>query len=219
MATTLRAPFLALGFIAVACGGAEFTSNNGGIDPRTQDSGGPNGNGDSGTNPGGNDVCPPTPTMVANDTCTDRGAVCEYGPDPRVTCNTRYTCETVRQRWSVLTPSSPPACPTPKAQTGDACPADPQKEKGTHACTNAGQTCAYPSGSFCACAFTNTGQMWVCDVPADSRCPSPRPRIGTTCDAAKFTAPCDYGACSKVPDGVTLQCQSGRWQTVLAKCP
>jgi hypothetical protein len=92
----------------------------------------------------------------------------------------------------------------------------------TH-CTPYGGWCDYAEGR-CACT-ANTGPalldasaeaIWICQDPSAPGCPSPRPRLGSTCSQEGLS--CDYAACD-VPGGTVELCHGGAWIQGNVACP
>ncbi|HEY1695362.1 MAG TPA: hypothetical protein VGG39_24505 [Polyangiaceae bacterium] len=181
--------------LAVACGGATPTLGAG------ADGGG--------GGPGG--ACPGS-APVAESACTG-SFECEYGDDPDVSCDTVATCNS--GRWLVR-----PATQGCAISAGAGCPATYAALLQQSLCTPENLECAFAEAR-CTCA-THCGMVgrpeatWCCpDAPQSGNgCPSPRPRIGSTCSTSGTV--CDYGGC----DGnVTLQCSGGSWQPTQVGCP
>lgn len=156
--------------------------------------------------PSDGSVLPPgcPASLPAQDgSCPKEGLLCEYGDDRNPLCNTVRVCSS--GRWAspiyyggvracpsppVTTPPNPAACPKARTDvpTGACSPKD-------LACNYEGSACS--CGSFCpsypvglppcnpdAGVITNccdtTKSEWHCfDGPKP--CPTPRPRVGTTC--------------------------------------
>ena len=57
---------------------------------------------------------------------------------------------------------------------------------------------------------------WYCQEPADSRCPMPRPRLGSACSDA---VECDYGTCGAITGGNAEACKGGVWVDDPVACP
>lgn len=150
----------------------------------------------------------PCPTVQPADgtACSKSGIECEYGDDPRWTCNWIATCDGAR--WSVAT-TNDAWCPTP-ATNPDACPATFAAAQQGNSCDAPGTPCQYAQG-FCACSWIDAppmpdaGQLydWQCAWGPAAGCPAKRPRLGTSCNDPSLG--CDYGACD-VPTGLSVSC-------------
>lgn len=206
---SLLGTFAALACL-VACGGSTASINDAG-----SDSGG-GGNDAANDGGGGGGPCPSS-APNAGSACTKQ-VVCEYGSSANRACNVVATCNGAT--WSLSTPApscggkNPPKCPATYASV----------PKGA-SCSDAYPTdCTYPEG-ICSCTPGAGGPVpldasaaatWHCDVPSDSKCPSPRPKIGSAC--ATPNQLCDYGACI-FPDGTAMKCESGYWNQADVPCP
>jgi len=132
---------------------------------------------------------------------------CEYGTNPDPDCDQLWQC--VGGKWSEQTGPACPALPS--------CPATPPSDASS--CSAAQLACPY-AASTCLCTddpgglATAGGPVWDC-TPITAGCPSPRPDLGTPCNASS-TLDCDYGQCS---GGVGLTCVDGTWQLAEVACP
>jgi hypothetical protein len=194
----MRCIHFALGVFvaAVGCGGDVFGP--------TGDGGGDTQNGDGGPGPG-----PDCPSSVPNDgtACMANGVSCEYGGDPRWTCNNVATC--ANNVWSVAT-SDKTTCPTTNVL---GCPASESSIQPGMACMPLGLSCNYSNASatsFCACIYLGgpihvdggNGAQWQC-TNLLAGCPAERPRLGSSCTSAALD--CDYAVCG-APSGLSVQC-------------
>src|SRR5580658_370205 len=155
----------------------------------------------------------PTGEPPAGLLCAPDGLECEYGSNPDLACNSLAECE--KSVWSYLNGTGA-NCPI------NSCPLTYDRiTEGGH-CEPAGSSCGYPAGT-CSCGSEGliissldgsvVGPTWHC-VAATPACPSPRPRLGTTCPTdGQF---CDYGACA---GGIAIQCTAGTWQEAFTACP
>lgn len=194
---------VSLGLLAlVACGGK--TSDV------VTDAGGPDDGVDAKPHP---TPAPDCPTAQPQDgsSCTKEGIACEYGDDPRYTCNWVASC--TQGRWSVSTTNSA-WCPTPQPNPAS-CPATHDLAVQGGDCTDIGVPCEYPEG-WCSCIDVGgppmpdgggPQAMWMCQSSAQftQGCPSTRPRLGTAC--AQADVQCSYSPCGS-PDGLSVQCDS-----------
>jgi len=147
----------------------------------------------------------PTSEPPAGLLCGPNGFECEYGSNPDRACNSLADCE--KSVWTYLNGTGT-NCPI------NSCPLTYDRIiQGGH-CDTVGSSCGYPAGT-CYCgsegpAFDGSvaGPTWHC-VAATPACPSPRPRLGTTCSTdGQF---CDYGG---GVGGIYIQCTAGTWQEV-----
>jgi hypothetical protein len=205
---------LAFSLILAACGGSTSTlgSTDGG------DAG--NGGDDGGSSPLGPEC--PAATPASGTSCTGSTA-CEYGSDPDLRCDTVATC--TAGHFVLSQPTSSSSCATTNPSTCPASYAALTQGAGS-TCSPSGITCEYPEAR-CSCethcgmiGFEGDGgpvSRWCCpDAPPGAGCPSPRPRLGSSCTAASDTV-CDYGFCS---GNVALQCVGGVWQeATMLGCP
>lgn len=148
--------------------------------------------------------CPPSAPSGA---CSDDGLECEYGSNPSPDCNLLFRC--TGGTWADLNGGN--GCPPQSA-----CPGTYASVPVGQTCSPEGVACGYTEGT-CTCAHGSPVQQsatWHC-FPAQAGCPSPRPNLGTPCEAPASTT-CNYGACN---DGVALQCQGGVWREVETPCP
>jgi hypothetical protein len=156
--------------------------------------------------------CPTNPPSQ-DETCDNIGLWCEYGSAPDPYCDGLWQCGP-SGTWQ---PRGNGICPPPDAM----CPASYADADGDHGkCPIENQACDYPQGT-CICSQdpgglpVANGPLWGC-IPVTPGCPSPRPRLGTTCDVSSGTS-CDYGACS---GGVAEDCVDGYWSIdVMIGCP
>ena len=153
-----------------------------------------------------NPVCP---SAVPQDgsSCSHEGVKCEYGSDPRWTCNTIAYCSS--GRWSVGT-TNDAWCPTPDPNP-PSCPASFSTAQQGAACSDPGTPCQYSQG-WCTCMWLGGPPImdggpeytWECSYGTTSTgCPSARPRLGTPCNMPGTS--CDYGVCDQ-PSGLSVQC-------------
>jgi hypothetical protein len=132
--------------------------------------------------------------------------MCEYGDDPRWTCNTMAYCN--NGTW-LYSQTDSAWCPTP-ATNPAACPATFAAAQQGGVCT-ATAPCHYAEG-WCACMnlggppIPDAGppsSSWVCSFALAPGCPAVRPHLGATCTQPNLE--CDYSACDD-PDGLSVQC-------------
>lgn len=145
-------------------------------------------------------------------------AACEYGDNPHCTsvamCASHDDGKTFL--WGVNSPD--PSC----AGNGPSCPAE--LHAGTAGCP-VSATCTYATGRcFCIacvsssgpcgsnqCVDQDGGTQWSCDAwQQPSGCPTPRPLLGTSCNAAGQM-------CGGFPDPV-MQCAEGYWVVPIEGC-
>ena len=188
-------------------GGVDASPSDGGVPPLA-DAGNP---GSEAGGPGSDaspPVCPAAPPVVGA-TCKDLGEECEYGASATTACNKVYKCESTG--WRTEAPSG--ACPV------STCPASYGMVDVAATCAPSGATCAYAEGT-CTCAppspatVPSEPDQWQC-FPAQTGCPSPRPKLGSACATSTATS-CNYGACA---DGVELVCRGGIWVSKSVACP
>jgi len=152
----------------------------------------------------------PTDQPADGASCTHDGVECEYGSDPRYTCNWVATCS--NGMWSSST-SNDAWCPTPQANPA-ACPAT-YGQPGACTDSDVGAPCQYAEG-WCSCIFVGgpptpdgggPDTSWMCfdQATMTSGCPKSRPRLGTAC--AQGDLECDYSPCG-TPSGLAVQCDS-----------
>jgi hypothetical protein len=193
---------LVLSILLAACGGKSLDNDDGG------NSDGGN-NGDSAPGPN----CPTSLPSQAS-SCSIEGLECEYGNDPRSTCNTVVTC--TNGGWTIPKPNAQ-GCPT--GPNSSSCPASESAATGT--CTDMGLACNYSTSSetrFCTCNYMGGPPMldggftasWQCSFGTATGCPAERPKIGTTCSQPDLD--CNYDVCG-APQGLSFQCSSktGTW--------
>lgn len=162
----------------------------------------------------------PCPTAQPQDgtTCSHEGVQCEYGDDPRWSCNWIASCS--NGSWSVTT-SNDAWCPTPP-KNPPACPASYASVPQGGACGEVDTPCQYPEG-WCTCMIgwgppeQDGGQpenFWECSSGPSAGCPSTRPRLGTSC--AQPGVECDYAPCDE-PSGLSVTCdpETDTWGTGL----
>jgi len=176
--------------IFVGCGGVTAGSIDG-------DGGG---GGDDGGGPSRG--CPVSAPSIGSG-CSTESLECEYGNDPRWSCNTVTRCK--GGAWSKVQ-SNDSTCPTP-ATNPAACPASRTQASG--ACSVEGTACNY-EGHWCACGFNGGPWMidggnssWQCGGGTFASCPATRPHIGSACP--KTMLECDYGVCG-LPQGLSVEC-------------
>ncbi len=192
-------------FALAACGGKQD-------DPTTGDAG------SDGAKADAQPLSPDCPTAQPSDgaSCSHDGLSCEYGSDPRYTCNWLATCSS--GTWSVST-SNDAYCPTP-ATNPSACPATYGAAQQGSACTAVDVPCSYAEG-WCSCVFVGgppipdgggPDSIWMCGGSLSAGCPASRPRIGTPCTASGVM--CAYAPCN-TPDGLAVACDpsTGTWNT------
>jgi hypothetical protein len=156
--------------------------------------------------------CPPIPPTVG-DSCSADAEVCEYGPSWWLACNAVMRC--TKGTWQAEPRGG--FAPCGDLEAGGACPATWAEASAIEAgtlCPSA--DCQYPEG-YCEClnhcggggAMRGTlSGTWECQA-ATPRCPSPRPRLGTSCDGVD-SGLCNYGwPCGC---GQDQSCQGGVWQ-------
>jgi hypothetical protein len=175
--------------------------------PVSSDSGTDTGKGsDTG---GGGGPCPST-EPTAGHACSPTDLECQYGDNPNLNCDQLFRCEP--EGWVKIAGggSCPPESDCPASYPGGT------TMKATCDESELDLTCSYAQGT-CICSDGSLpmpgGPSWQC-FPATSKCPSPRPKIGSPCSDNGTT--CDYGACE---GGVELQCTGGIWQVVETPCP
>ncbi len=164
-------------------------------------------------------MCPLSMPSVGG-ICTGE-LTCEFGNDPRVSCDTLLTCSA--GAWQTAQPPSATGCSTMNPAS---CPASFADATSMESCAM-GVSCYYPEAR-CYCGSTVPGEplRWLCDTgtnttpgaSAGQPCPSPRPRIGAVC--AEAGEVCDYGYCQD--DDVALLCAGGIWTVTPAStngCP
>jgi hypothetical protein len=213
--------------LLAGCGGTLTAGGgDGGTDgaPPGRDGGGTDApaTGHDGTAPGDgstSSVCPADPPTV-DTMCAPPGLECEFGSNPNAYCDQLFSCfmsgEDAPYLW-VRNPTMnacPPQsdCPTtyPSPSTKNGCPPSDAPGGGENL------ECSYPQGT-CICTQGSLpmsgGPYWQC-FAASAMCPSPRPRIGSTC--TDEGASCDYGSCE---GGVALECKGGLWVSVVTPCP
>ncbi len=145
--------------------------------------------------------------------CSPNGLECEYGSNPDLACNSLFECE--KSVWTNANGTGA-NCPI------NSCPLTYDRITPGGHCDPAGSSCGYPAGT-CSCGSEGppmisldgsfAGATWHCTA-ATAACPSPRPRLGTTCPTdGQF---CDYGACA---GGIATQCTAGTWQETYTACP
>jgi hypothetical protein len=189
-----RLPIVVFALLGFACGGNVINPTDGGGDSPT---------GDGGPGPD----CPATPpSAVLGESCNNTGISCEYGGDPRWTCNTVATCTS--GSWSVTSPD-PTGCPT---KNGPACPASESDIQPGMACSPTGTSCDYSTASatsFCVCTYPGGpvqldggGAIWQCSTSL-AGCPALRPRLGAPCSQPNLE--CDYSVCG-LPSGSSVRC-------------
>ena len=138
--------------------------------------------------------------------CSKEGLKCEYGSDPRWTCNTIAACSA--GHWSVGT-TNDAWCPTPNPNA-QACPATYSDANQHGACNDMGTPCHYTEG-WCACMWLGGPPMqdasmqatWQCTFDVTPGCPATRPWLGTSCNTPNQE--CDYGLCG-APTGLSVTC-------------
>jgi hypothetical protein len=167
---------------------------------------------DSGLTGPGDARCPSSPP-AAGAACSIEELRCEWGNDPRFTCNARSRC--YLGRWEVFD-ADPTKCPSTPYGLPSGCPSRTVAASGAR-CSSMGLFCGYPEG-LCTCMVVGgppipdagtSAPTWVC-ATLDPSCPRPRPRIGSPCTIPDLS--CDYGVCSMV-DGSAFRCDGsvGRW--------
>lgn len=151
--------------------------------------------------------CPDYAMPKDGSACSEEGLKCEYGSDPRWTCNWIAYCH--QGRWSDST-TNDAWCPTP-AQNPASCPATFASVPQGSECTSADVPCQYPQG-WCSCMYWGGPPMpdgggptyaWQCSYGTSTGCPATRPRIGTSCSMPDLE--CDYGVCDQ-PSGLSVRC-------------
>ena len=199
--------------LTIACGGGTVAPIDGG-------------NGDSGTGndastDAGSTLCPAS-APTAGSKCTASGVgeyQCEYGSSTDRACNVVARCGSSGV-WSI-TASDPNGC---GVKNPPQCPATYATVPVGKSCFDAYPSdCSYPEGQ-CTCAPSGgpvpldaaAAATWHCDIPSDSKCPRPRPKLGSACSTPDLS--CDYGACT-LPNGVGMACKQGMWVEVPVPCP
>lgn len=200
---------LALGLLAAlatACGGkTDTTLTDGGT--------GPDGEGIDVVHPTpANPFCPSAQPQDGS-SCTHDGVKCEYGSDPRYSCNWVASCD--QGRWSVST-SNDMYCPTPSTNL-PSCPATWSEAQSAGTCSALGTPCHYAEG-WCSCIDMGGPPMpdagmqayWMCAGAPSVGCPAERPHLGTTCTQPDLQ--CDYAPCDQ-PQGLSVRCDGtyGTW--------
>jgi hypothetical protein len=202
-----RSFWLLLASLAVACGGKTdvFTDGGGGGDGGGTDGGGTDG--------GPGPDCPASPPQLGA-ACGHQGVQCEYGGDPRWTCNEVASCAS--GKWDYMM-SENPWCPT--GDNSPDCPATYAEAQAGGACSVTGTSCNYsePGATrFCSCVefgpiLLDGGPPgnWMCSA-VQPGCPPERPRLGQACSQPSLS--CSYDSCG-VPDGLSVECsaQTGTW--------
>lgn len=200
-----------------ACGGSTVSPIDGG---NGNDGGSGN---DASSDAGGGSPCPPSPPTAGTKCGGGNGIApqyeCEYGSSSNRACNIVATCDDTGQ-WTLSSPApgcggkNPPTCPSTYASV-------PQ---GKSCSESYPLDCLYPEG-ICSCTPGAGGPVpldaaaaatWHCDVPSDSKCPKPRPKLGSACSTPNLL--CDYGACI-FPSGTAMRCTNGYWQLSDVPCP
>lgn len=208
--TSRSTPWLLVLTVLAACGG----KTDGATDSGTTDSGGTDsGNTDAGPGPS----CPAS-APNAGDSCTKSDVQCEYGGDPRWTCNALATCS--KGAW-VYAFGGDPSCPTPPTNP-QACPATFEQAQNAGFCKETGTACDYATSTatrFCSCAWFGgppspdggTSSTWTCSLGTSTGCPAVRPHVGSPCTSDLF---CSYDVCG-IPSGLSVQCdtETGTWVT------
>jgi hypothetical protein len=190
-----------------ACGGQTADDDLGDGGPGNE--GGPDGS------PAPSPDCPTSPPAQGA-SCSKDTIECEYGSDPRSTCNQVATCSSGAWEYS----PNDPTCPTP-AQNPAACPATFDQVSQGNSCNVEGTVCNYTNASathFCTCSSGGGPIMidggnyatWECGFGPAQGCPDARPRIGSACTQADVQ--CTYDVCGE-PSGLTFQCnaQTSTW--------
>ena len=180
--------------------------------------------GDAG--PASSSGCPST-APAAGSACgsgvLDGGAAgleCEYGADPRFTCNVVATCAS--GQWVIGSQASD--CPTTNSPE---CPATIGCLQGS-ACSQSGARCNYSTTTttdFCACTggvllppLFKTTLAWRCSSPPANGCPGARPPLGSTCAQPGITCDyADYPCNGGFPSGLVVGCHPtlGVWVSAL----
>lgn len=196
--------------VLVACGGISDASDSGAdSSPNDGALGADGGRFDSGSEDAGlGNFCPKNqPTQGA--ACSLATLQCEYGSDPRVSCNVVATCNSSHQ-WMVV--ATDLFCST---DGGAACPAKQADVPVGQSCSPLNLLCEYPDG-LCGCTrIAHQYDRWVCDKP-NPQCPYPRPRLGTACTQDQQS--CDYGSCTAL-GGIVEKCVGGTWHQENFGCP
>jgi hypothetical protein len=136
--------------------------------------------------------CPRTDPGVGAP-CANDGLRCEYGADFNPACNTWLTCAQGGWRTTTLNGVRDPVCPTTTAPTAPPNPAEcPASAPRTSDACPAALACNYEDTS-CSCSKG----FWNCDK---SRlfCKTPRPRIGTPCNAFDECVIAMLGPCDRI---------------------
>jgi hypothetical protein len=145
------------------------------------------------------------------DACPQNGTECEYGTSDLRLCNTVATCTS--GTWHIAAPQD--ACAN-ELDAGGVCPAAITDIQAGSPCPTFRQICEYPQGA-CGCGFVgHVSDQWVCDTTPGAGCPTPRPRVGTTC--APSGVACDYASCS-ILGGPKMSCTGGVWTDTSTACP
>jgi hypothetical protein len=153
----------------------------------------------------------------------DSGAAaleCEYGSDPRFTCNVVATCAS--GQWVIAGQASD--CPTTDSPE---CPATIGCLQQGSACSPNGAYCNYSTTSttdFCACTggpllppTFQTSLVWRCSSPPANGCPGSRPRLGSTCSQPGITCDyADYPCNGGFPSGLVVACDPALYVWVSA---
>jgi len=107
------------------------------------------GGGDGGPGPGPSPYCPQSePTY--GDACSKPNLECEYGSDPRSTCNDLWTCTS--SGWA-MAKAGDPTCPSTSSPS---CPPSLSGVEVGGACGDPGAVCNYSTSSqteWCVCGF------------------------------------------------------------------
>ena len=204
---------IAVPFLLLACGGSttsplDDAGNDAGQDGALLDS-----SQDGTSQDSGPQLTCPSAVPSSGGACGTEGLECEYGVDPRWTCNTIATCS--GGVWGVAT-STDPTCPSRSAPQ---CPPSINDvEQGT-SCSPSNISCDYAVASFTAfCVCANLGgpieadggsSKWRCSNPVGG-CPQARPLLGSSCSVTNEQ--CDYSVCGE-PSGLAVRCsgETGTW--------
>jgi hypothetical protein len=208
--------------VLLACGGtdggslvadassADATATDSAVDSAATDAA--DGSSDAGTDTGTDARlsadCPPTPP-TPDAGCAKLELECEYGTSAFRSCNVVAKCTGT---WALSGPTD--AC-NAGLDAGGACPATFGEIVAGSPCATFRQVCEYSQG-VCGCGFNHIADVWFCDSPSTAGCPSPRPKLGSTCTSNGLT--CDYASCS-VLGGPRMQCTGGVWYEVAVACP
>ena len=153
----------------------------------------------------------PSSVPTTGDSCTVDGLECEYGTSDLLFCNTLARC--TGGSFNVTGPEE--ACAN-ELDAGGTCPTSRDQIEAGSSCPTFSQVCEYAEGS-CGCGFVgHVSDQWVCDTPAGSGCPAPRPKLGSVCSSNGLA--CNYGSCT-ILGNPSMICDGGIWFQANVACP